>query len=246
MPMAAPARPRVIPRGARAGRTFGEHDLLRLIERAPDVVFRYRLKPPGYEFVSRAILRVAGFAPEEMYADPTSALKLVHRDDRAIVHDLLARGTGRVPIIVRWVRKDGSIVWVEQRNTPVFSRARELLAIEGIAREIVDPTIGSRPHVRVLGDVRIDLDRGRVLVGGHHVRLTPSEFRLLVLLTDQPGRVVSRAAIMEALWNSAHVGSGRTCEVHISKLRAKVENDSHQPVRIETVRGQGYRFILSG
>ena len=122
--MAPPARPRVTPRGARAGKSFGEHDLLRLIERAPDVVFRYRLQPAGYEYVSRAITRIAGFTPEELYADPASALKLVHRDDRAIVHDLLARGTGRVPIVVRWVRKDGSIVWVEQRNTPVFTRAQ--------------------------------------------------------------------------------------------------------------------------
>jgi PAS domain S-box-containing protein len=243
--MGAPVRPRVAPRGIRAGKTFGEHDLLRLVERAPDIVFRYRLKPPGYEFISRAILRVTGFSPAELYDDPASALKLVHHDDRAIVHDLLARGTGRVPIVVRWMRKDGSVVWVEQRSTPIFNRSRELLAIEGIVREIVDPTIGSRPHVRVVGDVRIDLDRGRVLVGGHNVRLTPSEFRLLVLLTDQPGRVVSRAAIMEALWNSSHIGSGRTCEVHISKLRAKVEHEARQPGRIETVRGQGYRFTLS-
>src|SRR3954452_7811701 len=240
-----PVRHRVGPRGLRS-RTFGERDLLRLVERAPDVVFRYRVNPAGYEFVSRAIKRMTGFSPEELYADPSSALKLVHSDDRAIVIELLARGTGRVPIIVRWVRKDGSILWIEQRNTPIFNRASELVAIEGIAREVVDPTMGSRPHVRVLGDIRIDLDRGRVLVAGENVRLTPSEFRLLVLLTDQPGRVVSRAAIMEALWNSAHVGSGRTCEVHISKLRAKVESDSHQPARIETVRGQGYRFILSG
>jgi len=241
----APVRRRVGPRGLRS-RTFGERDLLRLVERAPDVVFRYRSHPAGYEFVSRAIKRITGFSPEELYADPSSALKLVHVDDRAIVIELLARGTGRVPIVVRWVRKDGSTLWVEQRNTPVFNRAGELVAIEGIAREIVDPTMGSRPHVRVLGDIRIDLDRGRVLVAGTDVRLTPSELRLLVLLTDQPGRTVSRPTIMEALWNSSHVGGGRVCEVHVSKLRAKIEQNARHPLRIETVRGQGYRFILSG
>jgi PAS domain S-box-containing protein len=240
-----PVRQRVAPRGLRGARGFGDRELHRLIDRAPDVVFRYRLHPPGFEFVSRAITRMTGFVPEELYADPSSALKLVHHDDRAIIRDLLAKGTGRMPIVVRWVRKDGLVAWIEQRSTPVFNRARELVAIEAIAREIGDPTIASRPHVRVLGDIRIDLDRGRLLVAGRDVRLTPSEFRLLVLLTDQPGRTVSRATIMEALWNSSHVG-GRTCEVHVSKLRAKIERDAHHPLRIETVRGQGYRFILSG
>jgi PAS domain S-box-containing protein len=235
-------------RGAarRVNLRFGERDLFRLIDRAPDVVFRYRVDPPGFEFVSRAIARVTGFAPEDLYADPASAVRLVHPDDRAIVQDLLARGTGRMPLVVRWVRRDASVIWVEQRNTPIFNSAHELVAIEGIAREIVDPTVGMRAHVRVLGDIRIDLDRGRVLIAGHNVRLTPSEFRLLVLLTDQPGRTMSRATIMEALWDSSHTGSGRTCEVHISKLRSKIERDSNGPPQIETVRGKGYRFILSG
>jgi PAS domain S-box-containing protein len=234
------------PRAVRGAPPFAERDLRRLVDRAPDVVFRYRLRPPGFEFVSRAIIRVAGYTPEELYGSPDSVLQLVHHDDRPLLRDLLANGTGRVPLLVRWVRKDGSVVWVEQRSTPVYNRSRELIAVEAIVREISDPTAGSRSHVRVLGDTRIDIDRGRVLVGGQDVHLTPSEFRLLVLLTDQPGRVVSRATIMEALWNSSHVGSGRTCEAHISNLRSKIEHDSRQPHRIETVRGQGYRFTLSG
>jgi PAS domain S-box-containing protein len=228
------------------GRRFSEHELLRLVDRAPDVIFRYRLSPPGYEFVSRAITRLTGFTPEELYGDPSSAVKLVHHDDRAIAYDLLARGTGRIPVIVRWVRKDGSAVWVEQLTTSVFNSARELAAIEGVAREIVDPTIGTRSFVRVRGDLRIDLDRGRVLLGGRDVRLTPSEFRLLVLLTDEPGRIINRATIMEALWNSPYVGTGRSCEVHISKLRGKLEERPGGAAHIETVRRKGYRFIPVG
>lgn len=238
--------PRLATTGIAAHRTFGHPDLLRLVNRVSDVVYRYRVRPPGFEFVNRAITRVTGFTPEDLYSDPSSMVRLVHPNDRAIVHEVLARGTGRVPVIVRWLRKDGSVAWIEQRNTPVYNRRRELVAIEGIAREIVDPTLGSRPHVRIIGDVRLDLDRARAVIGGREVHLTPSEFRLLVLLTDQPGRTVSRATIMEALWNSSHIGSGRTCEVHISKLRAKVEYEGQQPGRIETVRGQGYRFTLSG
>jgi PAS domain S-box-containing protein len=240
---AAPVR-EIRARGAPGrARRFGEHDLLRLVDRVADVVFRYRLHPPGYEFVSRAITRLTGFTPEELYADPDSAMKLVHGDDGAIVHDLLARGAGRTPVVVRWRRKDGSTVWVEQRSTRVFDAAHQLVAVEGVAREIVDPTIASRSYVRIRGDIRIDLDRGRVLRGGEDVHLTPSEFRLLVLLTDQPGRIVSRTTIMEALWNSPHIGSGRSCEVHISKLRSKLDGGSRPSTRIETVRRKGYRFI---
>jgi PAS domain S-box-containing protein len=238
------ARARVGPRTPRGARSFGEGDLLRLVDRAPDVVFRYRLLPPGFDFVSSAITRVTGFTPDELYRDPASALKIVHPDDRAVVHDLLAKGTGRVPLVVRWIRKDGSFVWVEQRNTPIFNSARDLVAIEGIAREIGDPTVKSRPHVRVVGDIRIDFDRGRAYVGGRELRLTPSEFRLLVLLSDEPGRLVSRATIVEALWNSSHPQGARSCEVHMSKLRGKLEGDVQRPSRIQTVRGEGYRLVL--
>ena len=243
----APVRERAGTETSRGERTLGERELLRLVDRAPDVVFRFRLRPPGYEFVSRAIARLTGFTPEELYTDPALALKLVHHDDRAIADEVLARGTGRVPVLVRWLRKDGSTIWMEQRNTPVFSPARVLVAIEGIAREIVDPALGSWSAVRVHGDIRIDLDRGRVLVGGRDVRLTPSEFRLFVLLTAQPGRVVSRATIAEALWNSSFVGTSRSCEVHISKLRSKLEGGAQAVTpRIETVRREGYRFIPVG
>src|SRR3954463_7111157 len=227
---------------ARTERTFAAGDLRQLIDRAPDVVFRYRLRPPSFEFVSGAVTRLTGYDPEELYADPAAALTIVHHDDRGVVNDLLGGGSGEVPILVRWVRKDGTVAWVEQRNTPFYNNAGVLVAVEGIAREVGDPTLGTMPHVRVLGDIRIDLDRGRLLVGGQEVHLTPSEFRLMILLTAQPGRTITRETIMGVLWNSAHVGGGRTCEVHVSKLRRKIDRGSDAR-RIETIRGNGYRFI---
>jgi PAS domain S-box-containing protein len=245
--MAPRAQERVASRGARpSSRAFGAAELLSLADRCPDVLFRYRIDPPGYDFLNRAITRITGYSRADLYADPASALKLVHHDDRGVVQDYLARGTGLVPLVFRWVRKDGSVVWIEQRNTPVFDAAHTLVAIEGIAREIQDPMLAVRPPVRVLGDMRIDLDRARLLVGGREVKLTPSEFRLLVLLTDQPGRTISRATITEALWNSSSAGHARACEVFVSKLRSKIERNSRQPARIVTVRGEGYCFILSG
>jgi PAS domain S-box-containing protein len=243
--MAERIRQRPAPRNV-GSRSFGQHDILRLVDRASDVVYRWRLHPPGFDFVNQAVFRLTGYTPDELYRDPASMVRIVHPNDRPIVHQMLARGTGRVPVIVRWIRKDGSITWVEQRTTAVYNRRHELVAIEGIVREIADPTSGAGPNVRVVGDLRIDLDRARVLIGGREVHLTPSEFRLIVLLTDQPGRVVSRATIIEALWSSAHAGNARSCEVHISKLRTKIERGDRGPERIETVRGEGYRFIPSG
>jgi PAS domain S-box-containing protein len=244
---ASPVRTRRLGGRPIAGESiFGEGDLRRLVDRAPDVVYRYGRRPPCFEFVSSAVTRLTGFTPEELYDDKASALTLVHHHDRGVVQELLTRGTGEIPTVVRWMRKDGSIAWVEQRNTPVYEQ-KELIAIEGIAREIADPTMGATPHVRVLGDIRIDLDRGRLLVSGQEVHLTPSEFRLMILLTAQPGRTITRATIMGVLWNSSYVGGGRTCEVHVSKLRRKIDRGaSGKTRRIETVRGKGYRFIPSG
>jgi PAS domain S-box-containing protein len=219
-------------------------DLRGLLDRASDVVYRYRLRPTaGFDYVSAGSRRVTGYTPEEHYADPGLILGLVHRDDRPLVRTLLEQGASDLPTVVRWVRKDGSVSWMELRTTSIRDVRGEVTALEAVAREMHDPTAGTGPSIRVLGDVRIDLERSRVFVAGEPLRLTPAEFRVFVLLTDRAGSVVSRRAIIEALWDSPHIGAGRVCEVHISTLRRKLERDPPRPRRIETVRGRGYRFI---
>jgi PAS domain S-box-containing protein len=206
-----------------------------LLDRAADVVFSYRLgQDPGFAYVNRAVFAVAGYTPQELYADPLLLVKLVHPMDYPLVRGALQSGVSSASLVVRWVRKDGRPIWVEQRTTSVRNEDGELVAVEGIARAITDP--GARA-VRMLGDLRADILQGRVLVGGRYVTLTLSELRLLVLLTDPPGRIVSREAIMHALQGSDHVERSRSCETHVSKLRSKIGRD-----RIETVRGRGYRF----
>lgn len=218
-------------------------ELRALIDRASDVVFRYRVLPPeGFEFVSRGVTRLTGYTPEEHYASPDLVRRLVHPDDRPLIDDVLSNGATASPIVLRWLSKDGRSVWVEQRDVSVYDERGGLAAIEGIARAVQDPTTGVRPSIRIAEDVRIDLDRGRVFVDGRAVHLTRSEFRLLVLLTDAQGETVPRQRIMEELRDGACTASGRTCEVHVSKLRAKIEDVARRRERIETVRGQGYRF----
>ena len=77
------------------------------------------------------------------------------------------------------------------------------------------------------------------------MHLTPSEFKVLALLAAEPERVFTRRQVMEHLWQSPYVGDERACDVHVSNLRRKIERSPAQPERIVTVRGVGYKLVLS-
>ncbi|MBW3662058.1 MAG: response regulator transcription factor [Actinobacteria bacterium] len=90
--------------------------------------------------------------------------------------------------------------------------------------------------------VRVDRARHEVLVDGAAVELPPKEFDLLALLVDNAGRVLTRDQLIDSVWGSDYVGDTKTLDVHIRRLRTRVEADPHEPSRILTVRGVGYRF----
>jgi two-component system, OmpR family, response regulator MtrA len=94
-----------------------------------------------------------------------------------------------------------------------------------------------------VGALELDVVRHRVLVDCRIVDLTPSEFRVLLLLAREPERVFSRREIMEHLWESAYVGDERACDIHMLNLRRKLEDDPSNPARILTVRGIGYKLM---
>lgn len=218
-------------------------DVERIVDRALDIVYRYRLRPaPGFEYVSAAATRVTGYTPEEHYADPELGFKLVEPEDRPMLAELRNVGPSDDPVLLRWRRKDGVVIWTEQRNVPVFDERGELVAIEGIAREIPDPTRTPGETMRLVGGLRINLLAQRVFVDGKLVHLTPSEFKLLAYLTAHVGEVVSRDLLMRQLWGSDFTGGGHACENYVSGLRRKIEPDPRFPERIVTVRGRGYRY----
>lgn len=97
--------------------------------------------------------------------------------------------------------------------------------------------------VRAIGGLRIDVARHEITIDGRRVQVTPTEFRLLALLAEDPERVYGRREIMRHLWDSDHVGDARACDIHISNLRAKIERDPRLPERIVTVRGAGYKLV---
>jgi DNA-binding response OmpR family regulator len=94
----------------------------------------------------------------------------------------------------------------------------------------------------VFGELEIIPDEGVVRVGGEEVHLTKTEFRLLVELAANPGRVFSREVLLERVWGYGYFGDGRLVDVHIRRLRTKIEPDAANPRYVVTVRGLGYKL----
>ncbi|HHW12554.1 MAG TPA: response regulator transcription factor [Firmicutes bacterium] len=94
----------------------------------------------------------------------------------------------------------------------------------------------------VLGPIKMDLRQHKVLVHDKEIELTPKEFDLLHLLLSHPGRAFSREYLLENLWGYEFFGDTRTVDVHVRRLRQKIEDNPAQPYWLETVRGVGYRI----
>jgi PAS domain S-box-containing protein len=110
-----------------------------LAENARDLIYRYRVKPPRrFEYVSPAALEMTGYTPEEHYEDPDLGFKMVHAEDRPILEEAQRGGAFERPITLRWTKKDGTVFWAEQRNVGIYGSDGELVAIEGIARDVTD------------------------------------------------------------------------------------------------------------
>jgi len=107
-----------------------------LSENSPAIIYRILLNPSfKFDYVSPAVTEIAGYTPEDHYADPDLGFKLVHPDDRIILENSTHKTQGE-PVILRWVKKDGKIIWTEQRNVLIFDTAGNPFAIEGIATDI--------------------------------------------------------------------------------------------------------------
>jgi PAS domain S-box-containing protein len=111
----------------------------RLAENAQDVVFRYELVPQArFTYINSAITSVSGYSPEEHYADPDLIRRIIHPDDRIHLDEVRSREAPLSQRTLRWVRRDGAVVWIEERNVPIFDQQGDLIAFEGIARDITD------------------------------------------------------------------------------------------------------------
>ncbi len=103
------------------------------------------------------------------------------------------------------------------------------------AAEVSSPTLSAGP-------VRMDVERHVVTVDGRSVQLPLKEFELLELLLRNAGRVLTRGQLIDRVWGADYVGDTKTLDVHVKRLRAKVEKDPSAPQHLVTVRGLGYKF----
>ena len=122
--------------------------------------------------------------------------------------------------------------------------SRELLArIKAVLRRLAEPD-ELLPATIEAGPVRMDVDRHTVTCRGEQVNLPLKEFELLEMLLRNAGRVMTRMQLIDRVWGSDYVGDTKTLDVHVKRLRAKIEPDPGEPKYLVTVRGLGYKLDL--
>ena len=93
------------------------------------------------------------------------------------------------------------------------------------------------------GPIRLDAARHEVTVRGDPVAFPPKEFELLESFLRSPGRLLTRERLIQRIWGGDYVGDTKTLDVHVKRLRQKIERDPHEPEHLLTVRGLGYKFV---
>ena len=206
----------------------------------------FMLKREGYEV--------------EVAADGNKAIELFDRNGAdLLLLDLMLPGLSgtevckhirtksSVPIIMLSA-KDGEVdkvvgleLGADDYVTKPFS-SRELLArIKAVMRRHGDVE-DLLPTVVEEGPVRIDLDRHVVTIRGEQIAMPLKEFDLLEFLVRNAGRVMTRTQLIDRIWGADYVGDTKTLDVHVKRLRSKVESDPANPAHLLTVRGLGYRY----
>ena len=202
-------------------------------------------------------------------ADGPAALKAIsEKDPDLILLDVMLPGMSGIDVC-REIRKSSSVpvIMVTAKGEEIDAvvglevgaddyitkpyRLRELIArIRAILRRSdnlpKEDETTSNPEVLVEGAVRLDLERHELSVDGELISLALREFELLSYLMENSGRVVTRESLMQNVWGWDYIGDTKTIDVHVKRLRSKIESDPSAPLRISTIRGVGYRYERSG
>ena len=158
------------------------------------------------------------------------------------------RSSSSVPVIMVSAKDDevdkvvGLELGADDYVTKPYS-PRELVArIRAVLRRGQEPDLA--PATLEAGPVRMDVERHVVTVDGNEQRLPLKEFELLEMFLRNPGRVLTRGQLIDRVWGSDYVGDTKTLDVHVKRLRAKLEPDPSEPKFLVTVRGLGYKLDL--
>lgn len=169
----------------------------RLVENLPDVVYRFEFQPmPHLTYISPAIETLIGYPAEQFLQDTELLYQVIHPEDREKL--AIALKNHAPAIILRWITKDGHIVWTEQRNTYFYNDDGSLLAVEGVARDITQREKAEQAMEEHLEEVRLLADLGRIALRSRDVdtlcqdiaalvaeRLYPEHFSILLINPDQ-------------------------------------------------------------
>ncbi|MBF0162129.1 MAG: PAS domain S-box protein [Magnetococcales bacterium] len=161
-----------------------------LAEQAQDLIYRYRFDPPGFEYVSPSATKLTGYTPEEHYADPQLGMKLIHPEDRHLLER--TEESFAQPLVLRWVRKDQTLLWTEQRNTPSFDDQGRLVAIDGIARDISQ---------RKLAEEELQVAHRELQASEERLRSVLDNTLAVVFIKDLQGRYLFINRRYEALFH---------------------------------------------
>ncbi|MFM5904526.1 MAG: response regulator [Micrococcales bacterium] len=206
----------------------------------------YLLQKEGYEVFEaedgiRAVEQFEAHEPQIILLD----LMLPGRTGSEVCR--IIRATSSVPIIML-TAKDSEIdkvvgleIGADDYVTKPYS-TRELLArMKAVLRRQQEPAVVAGNMLEA-GPVRMDVERHQVFFHGEKVAMPLKEFELLELLLENVNRVLTRGQIIDRVWGSNYYGDTKTLDVHIKRIRSKIEDDPARPVHLLTVRGLGYKF----
>lgn len=159
----------------------------------------------------------------------------------------IIRQSSNVPIIML-TAKDSEIdkvvgleIGADDYVTKPYSTPELKARIKAVLRRNVEPQI-EFGNILEAGGVRMDIERHEVEVNGERVQLPLKEFELLELLLENVNRVLTRGQIIDRVWGSDYFGDTKTLDVHVKRIRSKIEADPARPEHLVTVRGLGYKF----
>jgi two-component system response regulator RegX3 len=125
--------------------------------------------------------------------------------------------------------------------TKPYSKAELVARIKAVLRRQGDSESGEGSLISA-GPVKIDVERHQVKINEELISLPLKEFELLEFLVRNSGRVLTRTQLIDRVWGSDYFGDTKTLDVHVKRLRAKIEKDPGNPTYIQTIRGLGYKF----